>query len=81
MMHTKVNLNDTSLGSKEFIESQRLFSLAFVSMLDKMGPDHTRGQLEDVFEEATFSLFPEVLTVKNLERTIMNLKSEDVKFK
>jgi len=74
-------LDHTSLGSKEFYQSKRLFSLAFVNMLNKMGPDYTRDKLKVVFEESTFSNFPEMLTEQNLEITIHNLKSEDVKFK
>lgn len=75
------NLNDTSLGSKEFFQSQRLFSLAFVNMFNKMGPDYTVDNLKEIFEESTFALFPQELTEENLTFTIMNFKSEEVKFK
>jgi len=51
-----------------------------MNMLNKMGLDYTRDNLKAIFEESTFSLFPEMLTVKNLEFTIMNFKSKDVKF-
>jgi len=75
------NLNHTSLGSKEFFQSKRLFSLALVNMLNKMGSEYTKDKLKVIFEESTFSLFPNVLTEKNLEITIQNFKNEDVKFK
>lgn len=75
------NLNHTCVGSKEFYQSKRLFSLAFVNILNKMGSEYTRDKLKLIFEESTFSLFPDVLTEKNLETTIHNFKTEDVIFR
>ncbi len=69
------------MGSKEFFQSKRLFCIAFVKMLDIKGKDYTRFILKEMFEESTFVLLPDELTKENLEFTIMNLKSEEVKFK
>ena len=68
-------------GSKEFYQSQRLFSLAFVNMLKQMGADYTMNILEETFAESTFIRFPIALTEENLHSTIMNFKAEEVKFK
>lgn len=50
-------------------------------MLDIKGKYYTRFVLKEMFEESRFVLLPDELTKENLEFTIMNLKSEEVKFK
>ncbi|WP_339729977.1 hypothetical protein [Maribacter stanieri] len=71
----------TISSETEFFESKRLFCLAFLPMLNKMGSDYTKYKLNTIFSEATFSLFPDNLTPENLEATVMNFKIENVKFK
>ena len=68
-------------SSEQYFESKRLFSLAFVIMLEKKGSDYTRDELKKMFSESTFALFPIVLTPENLNNTIMSFKSEEVQFK
>ena len=47
--------------SREFYQSKRLFSLAFVNVLKHMGSDYTMNILKETFAESTVVLFPMAL--------------------